>query len=153
MRRESKLDSLLPEERKELIKRLYRRQDGCSYISKKEIDLKVHEVEIDHITSLDRGGIDNESNWGLVLKSENRTKGTKDLQLMRYIYKFRQHRDKYLSRKKDFTFGDALIEFHQRRYPLRTEVSENTITISFKEEGEVKKLGFPLLTDERGQSD
>lgn len=148
MSRETKLDGLTPEERKELIERLYKRQDGHSYISGKTLDLKVDEVEIDHIVSLGRKGIDNESNWGLVLKTENRSKGTKDLQLMRYIYQFRQHRDNYLSSKKDFTFGDALTEFYPKRYSLKSEISESTIKTSFREKGDVKKLEFPLLVDE-----
>lgn len=148
MRQKSKLDKLITEEKKELIKRLYKRQDGRSYISGNTIDLKIDDVEIDHIVSLDRKGIDNESNWGLVLKSENRSKGTKDLQLMRYVYQFRQHRDKYLSSKKDFTFGDALTEFYPKRYSVKAEISENTIKISFKERKEAKKIEFPLLVDE-----
>lgn len=148
MVRETQLDRLTTEERKELIERLHRRQDGHSYISGKPIDLRVHEVEIDHIVSLDRGGIDNESNWGLVFKSENRSKGTKDLQLMRYIYQFREHRDRYISSKRDFTFGDALKEFYPKRDTVKVEISSNIIKISFKDERNVKKLEFPLLVDE-----
>ena len=148
MTRVTKLDQLTPEKRKELIERLYNRQNGVSLISERQIDLKTDEVEIDHIVSLDKEGIDNESNWGLVLKSENRSKGTKDLQLMRYIYKFRLHKDKYLSDKKDFTLGDALAEVYPNRVPVRTEVSDNIIKISFKEGGEVKELNFSLIVDE-----
>jgi len=148
MVRETQLDRLTAEERKELIQRLHRRQDGRSYISRKPIDLRAQEVEIDHIVSLDRGGIDNESNWGLVLKSENRSKGTKDLQLMRYIYQFREHKDKYISSKRDFTFGDALKEFYPKRNTVKVEISGNIIKILFKEEENVKKLEFPLLVDE-----
>ena len=148
MVRETQLDKLTTEERKELIERLHRRQDGRSYISKKPIDLKVHEVEIDHIVSLDRGGIDNESNWGLVLKAENRSKGTKDLQLMRYIYQFREHRNKYISSKRDFTFGDALKEFYPKRKPVKIEISNNTVKMWFEENGTIRELEYPLLVDE-----
>jgi len=148
MVRETQLDRLTTEERKELMERLHRRQDGRSYISRKPIDLRVHEVEIDHIVSLDRGGIDNESNWGLVFKSENRSKGTKDLQLIRYIYQFREHRDRYISSKRDFTFGHALKEFYPKRDTVKVEISGNIIKILFKDEGNVEKLEFPLLVDE-----
>lgn len=148
MARETKLDKLTREERKELIERLYKRQDSRSYISGRVIDLRADAVDIDHIVSLDRKGIDDESNWGLVLRTENRSKGNRDLQLMRYIYQFRQHRDRYLSSKRDFTFGDALHEFCPQRKPVKVEISDNVIKISFKDEGETKKLELPLLVDE-----
>ena len=148
MVRETQLDSLVTDERKELIERLHRRQDGRSYISGKPIDLRAQEVEIDHIVSLDRGGIDNESNWGLVLKSENRSKGTKDLQLMRYIYRFREHRDKYISSKRDFTFGNALKEFYPQRNPVKAEISSKNIKMSFDEDGTIRELEYPLFIDE-----
>ena len=148
MARRSMINELKPGERTELIERLYKQQDGLSYISKKDIDLKVDEVEIDHIVSIDRGGIDNESNWGLVLKQENKSKGTKDLQLMRHIYQFRQHKDKYLSMKNDFTLGDALNEFTKNKYPIKIEMSEKDIKMSYKDSNGVKKLLYPLLMDE-----
>ena len=148
MRRKSKLNTLSQEERKELIERLYRRQGGRSYISGKEINLSVDKVEIDHIVSLDRGGIDNESNWGLVLESENRSKGNRDLQLMRYIYDFRKHRDKYLSTKRDFTFGDALNEFYPRRYKVKVQMEDNRIILVSRWKDETIKLEYPLLVDE-----
>lgn len=148
MARESKLDRLTSEERKELIERLYKRQDGLSYISKKSINLKTDPVDIDHIIALDRNGPDTESNWGLVLSNENRSKGTRDLQLMRYIDQFRKHRDQYLQSKRNFTFGDALSEFYPKRKPLKAEISENVVKISFEDNGVSKELEFPLLTDE-----
>lgn len=148
MARQTKLDSLTREEREALIDRLWRRQGSCSYISTRPIDLTVDAVDIDHIVSLDRGGIDSESNWGLVLRTENRSKGNRDLQLMRYIYEFRQQRDEYLSRKRDFTLGDALNEFYPERKRVKAEISENVIKISFRDRGETKRLQFPLLVDQ-----
>ncbi|MCD6381803.1 MAG: hypothetical protein J7L43_02395 [Candidatus Aenigmarchaeota archaeon] len=152
MRRKSKLDSLNKEERKELIERLYKRQGGKSYISGKEIDLRIDEVEIDHIVSLDRGGIDNESNWGLVLKSENRSKGNRDLQLMRYIYEFRKHREKYVSEKKDFAFGDALNEFYPTRHKVKVQIENGRIILSYKSGENTVKLEHPIITDERDKN-
>jgi len=152
IKRKSKLDILTKEERKELIERLYKRQDGKSYISGKEIDLRIDEVEIDHIVSLDRGGIDNESNWGLVLKSENRSKGNRDLQLIRYIFEFRKHREKYVNEKKDFTFGDALNEFYPNRYKIKVQIENDKIILSYKRAEDTIKLEYPIITDERDNS-
>ena len=152
MRRKSKLDSLTKEERKELIERLYKMQDGKSYISGKKIDLRIDEIEIDHIVSLDRGGIDNESNWGLVLKSENRSKGNRDLQLMRYIYEFRKHREKYVSEKKDFTFGNALNEFYPNRQKAKVQIENERVILSYKRGENIPKLEYPIITDERDKN-
>ena len=140
------------EERKELIKRLYKMQGGKSYISGKKIDLRIDEVEIDHIVSLDRGGIDNESNWGLVLKSENRSKGNRDLQLMRYIYEFRKHREKYVSEKKDFTFGNALNEFYPNRQKVKVQIENERVILSYKGGENITKLEYPIITDERDKN-
>lgn len=93
-----------------MIERIHKRQDGHSYISGKSIDLKTHEVEIYHTVSLDRRGIDNESNWRLVFKSENQSKGTKNLQLMRYIYRFRKHKDMSQVR------GTLHLEMHRKNF-------------------------------------
>lgn len=112
------LDRFTEDERRQLIERLLTVQGHKSYISGKEIDLRIDQVEVDHIIALDRGGDDDESNWGVVIASENSSKGKRDLQLLRYIYDFRKHREKYLSLKRDFTFGDALGEL----YPIREEV-------------------------------
>ena len=152
MRCKSKLDSLTKEERGELIERLYKRQGGKSYISGKEIDLRIDEVEIDHTVSLDRGGIDNESNWGLILKSENRSKGNRDLQLMKYIYEFRKHREKYVSEKKDFTFGDALNEFYPSRYKVKVQIENARIILSYKSGENTVRLEHPIITDERDKN-
>jgi CRISPR/Cas system Type II protein with McrA/HNH and RuvC-like nuclease domain len=79
------LDSLSAEERMKLIERLLTRQGDRSYISGKEIDLRIDQVEVDHIIARDRGGDDDESNMGLVIASETPSKGKRDLQLMRYV--------------------------------------------------------------------
>jgi hypothetical protein len=58
------LDRFTEEERRQLIERLLTVQGKRSYISGREIDLRIDQVEVDHIIALDRGGDDDESNWG-----------------------------------------------------------------------------------------
>ncbi|MDR0313815.1 MAG: HNH endonuclease [Treponema sp.] len=65
------LDRFGENERRELIDRLLRAQIGKSYISGRDIDLRIDQVEVDHIIALDRGGADDESNWAVVIASEN----------------------------------------------------------------------------------
>jgi len=83
--KETKLKSLTKEQREDLIKRLWELQEHKCKICGKPIDLSIHEVDIDHIVSLDLGGLDDENNWGVVHAEHNKIKGNRDLQLMSYI--------------------------------------------------------------------
>ena len=146
------LDRFTEEERRQLIERLLTLQGKRSYISGKEIDLRIEQVEVDHIIALDRGGDDDESNWGVVIASENSSKGKKDLQLLKYIYQFRSHRDKYLSLKRDFTFGDALGEVYPEREEVVYDLTDKTITLKYKSKGDTVVLTYPILSDSLDKS-
>src|ERR1019366_3753245 len=61
------LGNLTKGERDELIRKLYKLQEGHCYISGESIDLSVHQVDLDHIIARARGGPDDESNIGLAL--------------------------------------------------------------------------------------
>ena len=141
------LDRFSEEERRQLIRRLLTLQGNKSYISGRDIDLRIDQVEVDHIIALDRGGDDDESNWGVVISSENASKGKRDLQLLKYIYQFRNHRDKYLALKRDFTFGDALGELFTERKEIIYDLAGDTITLKFKSNGETEVLKYPIISD------
>jgi hypothetical protein len=146
------LDRFTEEERRQLIDRLLTVQGHKSYISGKEIDLRIDQVEVDHIIALDRRGDDDESNWGVVIASENSSKGKRDLQLLKYIYQFRNHRDKYLALKRDFTFGDALEEVYPSRQEAVYDLRDETITLKYKSGGETVALTYPILSDSLDKS-
>ena len=149
MRKPSAFDKLSKDEKKETIDRLLLRQAGKSYISDKAIELAINKVEVDHIVALDRNGPDNESNWGIVIDTENSSKGTRDLQLMRYLYTFRRHSEKYLKEKRDFNLGDALNEFFPNRVNVSAKYNDERtqVTINFIESKENRVIEFPMLVD------
>ncbi len=149
MRKPSAFDKLSKEEKKDTINRILKRQNNTSYISGKHIDLAINKIEVDHIVALDRNGPDNESNWGVVIDSENSSKGTRDLQLMRYLYKFRHHSEKYLNLRRDFNLGDALNEFFPERKSIKVKFNDErtNISISYLVDGEIKVLEYTLLED------
>lgn len=130
------------------------RQGGFCYICRRPIELAIDEVDVDHIIALARNGPDDEANWGLVHARCNRSKGKRDLQLMRYIYEFRGHVEKYTSLEaRDFTFGHALEEFYPQRQEVLAKCDGDKIQICYLgEEGISQKLEFPILTDERDTS-
>jgi hypothetical protein len=146
------LDRFTEEERRQLIDRLLTVQGHKSYISGKEIDLRIDQVEVDHIIALDRRGDDDESNWGVVIASENSSKGKRDLQLLKYIYQFRNHRDKYLALKRDFTLGDALEEIYPSRQEAVYDLRDETITLKYKSGSETVVLTYPILSDSLDKS-
>lgn len=116
------LTSLTPTQREELIRRLWDHQGGKCYISGEPIDLQVHEVDLDHIIALSRGGIDDESNIGLALAHYNRSKGVRDLELQRRIFRFYKDLEERQSpgqKNELFTVGDVL----QKTYGSGREVS------------------------------
>jgi hypothetical protein len=142
------LDRFGEKERRDLIDRLLKAQNGKSYISGKEIDLRIEQIEVDHIIALDRNGADDESNWAIVIASENSSKGKRYLQLMKYIYDFRMHRDKYIKAKRDFTFGDALNEYYSKRFVFIYEENNDEIIIKYKNlNNETVKLKYPIIVD------
>lgn len=154
--KETKIKSLTKEQREDLIKRLWELQEHKCKICGKPIDLSIHEVDIDHIVSLDLGGLDDENNWGVVHAEHNKIKGNRDLQLMSYIFNFREHMEKYLREKKEFILGDALNEFYPERdrnntveFELTESQSQNQIKVSYPT-GNIET--YPVLADERDNS-
>ena len=71
------LGRLNAEQRKALIERLWHAQGGKCFITGKEIDLSLHEgeLDIDHVIPLTNGGKDDESNFALTFSSANRSNG------------------------------------------------------------------------------
>ena len=65
-KRTSKLDVLTADQRTDLIERLHKAQNGLCYVCHEVVNLQVHEMDIDHISALARGGPDDESNWALL---------------------------------------------------------------------------------------
>ena len=105
------IESLTQKQREELVRRLWEHQQKRCYISGETIDLQVHEVDLDHIIARARGGRGDESNIGLALAHHNRSKGVRDLELQRRIFRFYKDLEKRQNaggRNELFTVGDVL---------------------------------------------
>ncbi|MGH9773498.1 MAG: HNH endonuclease [Candidatus Acidiferrales bacterium] len=152
--RTAKLESLSPDERRELITRLYKRQNGLCYVDRQAINLHVHAVDVDHIIALARGGADDESNWALAHATCNRSKGTRDLQLQRILSDFRQHLQKYAAGTdedgagRSFTLKQALAELRPDRMEAGLTIRDSEIEIAWQtEDGSPMSESYPLLVD------
>ena len=90
------LGRLNAEQRKALIERLWQAQGGKCFITGKDIDLSLHEgeLDIDHVIPLTNGGKDDESNFALTFSSANRSKQGADLNLARINWQFKEMSEK-----------------------------------------------------------
>lgn len=148
------LESLTSKERQELIRRLWNHQREKCYISGEPIDLQVHEVDLDHIIARSREGIDDESNIGLALAHHNRSKGIRDLELQRRIFRFYkdlEERQNLGGRTGLFTVGDVL----QKTRGAGTEVSlvelsrEDALQVSWtSSDGTPRSIRLPVVSDQ-----
>lgn len=139
-----------PSDRNALTRRLLARQGGLCYICDREINLKLDTVDIDHIIPISRpfNGLDDEQNWGLVHRKENESKSNRSLQLIRYIYQYRALRDDYVSKKGDFTVGDALEKLQPSRMEVSASIDDSQIEVSYVGiDGISVKERFGLLSD------
>ncbi len=148
------LESLTQKQREQLIRRLWDHQTGKCYISAEPIDLQVHEVDLDHIIARSRGGKDDESNIGLALAHHNRSKGVRDLELQRRIFRFYkdlEERQNSAGRNELFTVGDLLqkIRGTGREVSVVRSNSDETIQISWtSSEGAPKSMKLALVIDQ-----
>jgi len=152
MTRKSRLEELNNSEREDLIRRLFSQQNKKCYICQKEIFLEKDEVDIDHIVSLDKKGPDEESNYALTHSGCNRSKGSRDLQLQRYLYNFRNHLEKYTNpdiedTTRKFTVNEALNEYFPHRDEIHAKIDGGKVQITYDFNGERITKEHPLITD------
>jgi len=148
----SKVDTLTKQEKTELIQRLHTAQNGLCYVCGSVMDLSVHQVDVDHIQALSRGGIDDEQNWALTHASCNHSKGTRDLELQRILHRFKSHVESYGNptiegAMRNFTVNEALNELHPDRQEVGAVIKNGSIQISFNLEGRPHTDEFPLIED------
>lgn len=144
------LGRLNNEERKALINRLWTIQKGKCFISGKDIDLRLHEnqLDIDHIIPLTNGGKDDESNLALTFSSANRSKQAADLNLARINWTFKtlcdelQHKE---NRNPNLT--DILKMYGGASFPLKYYIENDRVKFSFSEIGQVEVIELPVYID------
>jgi hypothetical protein len=152
------LESITPKQREELVRRLWDHQKGICYISGEPIDLQVHEVDLDHIIARSRGGRDDESNIGLALAHHNRSKGIRDLELQRRIFRFYKDLEKRQNAggKNEFlTVGDVLQNIRSvgREVSIVRTEGDEWVQISWTSSGGgPKSIKLALVTDQSAAS-
>lgn len=83
------LSSLSKKQLEQLKQKLHQQRGGLCYICEEPINMASQQTEIDHIVALALEGDDAEHNLAITHSGCNRSKGMRDLQLQRYIARFR----------------------------------------------------------------
>ncbi len=146
------LSKLTPEQRDELIQRLWECQKGKCYISGKEIDLAIHKnaLDIDHIIPLTNGGKDDESNLALAFSAANRSKQAADLNLARvnWVYKTLVE-DLQKAENRNPNLSDVLKKFDGASFNLHFAINGDRIRFSYTEVGRTDIIDLPIYEDKR----
>jgi hypothetical protein len=147
-----KLADLSKDERSELVKRLHGLQNELCYVCGDYVNLQVHPVDVDHIVARHRGGVDEESNWGLAHASCNRSKGSRDLQFQRFLHRLRTHVEKHSSplptgEMRSFTVKEALDELMPTRQDVGVLLKDGRARISYNLDDKPITEEFQLLED------
>ena len=152
-------EKLPKNEREGVVMELHNYQKSRCYICEELIDLTTP-VDVDHIRSRDRGGIDNRNNWGLTHASCNRAKGNRDLDLQRYLARFQKARRSHLNSGKGedtFTVGVALrIHGGAKRETIgridRDSVGRETFITTWEIDGQPITDRLPIQIDPNNPS-
>lgn len=150
------LDSLSEAKREEFLCKLWRIQNGRCFITDDPIDLQVHlhDLDIDHIVPLSLGGKDDEGNLALTFASANRSKQASDLKLARIIYAF--DRLKKLTEETESrspNLGDVLKRYDGAKALLDFHREGENISYSFSAVGCNSVISTKVLTDKLSGSE
>lgn len=130
--------TIRPDDRDELVKRLYAVQQGKCFICEEQIDLLLHEgkLDVDHVQP--RSGADGRSdptNYALTHSTCNRTKQASDLRIARVLARFDRISQKAHHQGRDTpNLGDVLAEYGGARYDLPiVRLSKDRVRYTFKD--------------------
>lgn len=141
------LSRLSPEGRKALKERLWTRQGGVCFITRKKINLAIDEVEIDHIVPTRDKGPDDESNWAIVFARANESKQASHLYVARVLHLLEDIREK-ASDPRGANLGDVLRYFGGAKYTLKAKVDGGNLRYSLSEKGHYDEVVVPIWMDD-----
>lgn len=141
------LSRLSKDDRQKLEKQLWDQQCGKCFISGKPIDLKIDEVDVDHIVPTRDNGKDDPSNFALTLSYYNRSKQAADLRIARILVRFDAIREKADS-DRGANLNDILQAYGGAKAELRFKIDGNeSVTYVAEDDKDERKLTVPLYHD------
>ena len=144
------LASLTEEKRADLRRRLWERQGQVCFICEEEIDLHLHDgdLDIDHIDPLVADGLDAENNFALTHAACNRSKGASNLEIARRMSKFeRLQEEARKGGKRGANLGDLLTTYGGSTTPLRLRQETDSIKFTLGAAGDDVVRSVPVHHD------
>src|SRR5437879_6166722 len=138
------LNGLTAEKRAELEKQLWDQQNGKCFISAKQIDLDIDDLDIDHIIPTRDNGKDDPTNFALTLASYNRSKQAADLRVARVLARFDQIKATADSDDRGANLNDVLKAYGGASSSLRGKINGERITYVVEDD---HKVTVPVHAD------
>ena len=135
-----------------MIERLWHAQGGKCFITGKDIDLLLHEgeLDIDHVIPLTNGGKDDESNFALTFSSANRSKQGADLNLARINWQFKELSEKLQHEEnRNPNLTDILAIYAKGSYEMTFKIDGDKITFTFPKDESHQIFEQTIYTDQR----
>src|SRR5258706_14861099 len=121
------LSQLTKETRRALEEQLWAQQSGKCFISGKPIDLKLDEIDVDHIIPTRDNGKDDPTNFALTLLHYNRSKQAADLRVARVLARFEEIKATADSDDRGANLNDVLQAYGGASGTLRTKIDGATV--------------------------
>ena len=141
---------LSPERREQLEGRLFDRQSGKCYICDEEIDLEIHQgnLEIDHIDPFSEEGLDSDNNFALTHGSCNRNKATSHILVARLLVELEKLRQQAINNGgRGANLSHVLAKYGGGKARLRLKRNSDRIELSFPESADNRLQSTPLYKD------
>lgn len=144
------LNSLSPEAKKALERKLHQSQHGTCFICTDAIDLALHDgqIDIDHVEPLKVGGKDDPSNFALTHSHCNRSKQASDLRVARVLAKFQKIRESVASQNRAANLGDVLLAFKGAAHELPMRIEGEKLLFSMPDMNRNSIEQVPIYADE-----
>lgn len=147
------LSGLSEEEYVALTKKLHTIQNGKCYICRKDIDLKLHSTNIDHVIPLANKGKDSQENMALTHESCNKSKQDADLMVARALAQLSEIKQKIIDGKLGTDKSETsslkhVFEYlNGAKYTLRYKIDGNTFSYTLSEMNDETIYKTPIFTD------
>ncbi len=143
------LASLSEDQYSELTENLWNIQNNQCFICEGEMDLQIHETNIDHIVPLANKGKDSESNFALTHESCNKSKQDANLQIARILQRLCKIQEKAKAEHgKSASLKDVLSYYDGSKHDFKHVEQGGELRFSFSLIGDNKTYTTKVFQDE-----
>ncbi|MGO0305025.1 HNH endonuclease [Endozoicomonas acroporae] len=143
------LASLSEDQYSELTEQLWNIQNSQCFICESEIDLQIHETNIDHIVPLASKGKDSEANFALTHESCNKSKQDANLKIAKILQRLSKIQEKTKAENgKSASLKDVLSYYDGSKYDFKYVENDGELKYSFSLMGDNKSYTTKIFQDQ-----